>query len=142
MTNSKSIGQKVVILEVFMVFGLALVSGFSIAGETTAEDIDDCTITAQVNVAIVKDPDAHYLKVDVTTTQGDVVLTGFVNSKETEERLVAKKKAYQGCKIREELLEDGREKASHIRQHFNCGDIRGLSTSSQIAILKVKKEAI
>ena len=57
-----------------------------------AEDIDDCTITAQVNVAIVKDPDAHYLKVDVTTTQGDVVLTGFVKSKETEERLVAKKK--------------------------------------------------
>ena len=34
MTNSKSISQRVVILAVFMVFGLALVSGFSMAGET------------------------------------------------------------------------------------------------------------
>ena len=83
MTNGKNVSQKVVLLAVFMVFGLALFSGVSMAGETAGEYIDDSTITTQVNVVIVKDPDAHYLKIDVTTTQGDVVLTGFVNSKAT-----------------------------------------------------------
>jgi len=32
---------------------------------------------------VVKDPDAHYFKIEVAVTQGDVVLTGFVNSRET-----------------------------------------------------------
>ena len=98
MTNRRSFSQKIVLLAVFMLFGFALVSGFSMAGETAAEYIDDSTITAQVNVAIVKDPDAHYLKIDVATTQGDVVLTGFVNSRETEERLVAKIRQIKGVK--------------------------------------------
>ncbi|MDP3260772.1 MAG: BON domain-containing protein, partial [Thermodesulfovibrionales bacterium] len=82
--------KKFILLSVLMVFGLALFSGCaSIKGETTGEYIDDSTITTQVNGAIVKDPDAHYFKIDVTTTQGDVVLTGFVNSRDTEARLVA-----------------------------------------------------
>jgi osmotically-inducible protein OsmY len=55
-------------------------------------------------VVIVKDPDAHYLKIDVTTTQGDVVLTGFVNSRATEERLVAKIRQIKGVKSVKSLL--------------------------------------
>jgi osmotically-inducible protein OsmY len=46
----------------------------------------------------VKDPDAHYLKIDLTVTQGDVVLTGFVNNRDTEERLIAKIKGIKGVK--------------------------------------------
>jgi osmotically-inducible protein OsmY len=53
------------------------------AGGTIGEYIDDSTITTEVNAKIVKDPDAHYLKIDVTTTQGDVVLQGFVNNRQT-----------------------------------------------------------
>jgi osmotically-inducible protein OsmY len=104
MTNGKNVSQKVVLLAVFMVFGLALFSGVSMAGETAGEYIDDSTITTQVNVVIVKDPDAHYLKIDVTTTQGDVVLTGFVNSRATEERLVAKIRQIKGVKSVKSLL--------------------------------------
>ena len=104
MINGKSVSQKVVLLAVCMVFGLALFSGVSMAGETAGEYIDDSTITTQVNVVIVKDPDAHYLKIDVTTTQGDVVLTGFVNSRETEERLVAKIRQIKGVKSVKSLL--------------------------------------
>lgn len=97
--------KKVIFLTVLVVFGLALFSGrASMAGETIGEYIDDSTITTQVNAAIVKDPDAHYLKIDVTTTQGDVVLTGFVNSRETEERLVAKIREIRGVKYVKSLL--------------------------------------
>jgi hyperosmotically inducible periplasmic protein len=97
--------KKVIFMAVLMVFGLALFPCPALmAGETVGEYIDDSTITTQVKVVIVKDPDAHYLKIDVTTTQGDVVLQGFVNSKETEERVVAKIMGIRGVKTVKSLL--------------------------------------
>ena len=97
--------KKVFFMAAVLVFGLALFSGrTSLAGETPGEYIDDSTMTTQVKALIVKDPDAHYLKIDVTTTQGDVVLQGFVNSKETEERLVAKIRKITGVKSVKSLL--------------------------------------
>jgi hyperosmotically inducible protein len=73
-------------------------------GDTAGEYIDDSMITTKVNAEIVKDPDAHYFKIDVTTTQGDVVLQGFVNSRETESRLVAKIREIKGVKSVKSLL--------------------------------------
>src|SRR5512143_2798986 len=97
--------KNIVFLTVLAIFGLALFSGCaSVTGETAGEKIDDATITTEANAAIVKDPDAHYLKIDVTTTQGDVVLTGFVNSKQTEERLVTRIKQIRGVKSVKSLL--------------------------------------
>lgn len=97
--------KKVIFMALLVVFGLALFSGCAtMTGETAGENIDDATITTQVNAAIVKDPDAHYFKIDVTTTQGNVVLTGFVNSRATEERLVAKIRQIRGVKSVKSLL--------------------------------------
>ena len=97
--------KKVIFMAVLMIFGLALFSGCAtVKGETTGEYIDDSTITTKVNADIVKDPDAHYFKIDVTTTQGEVVLQGFVNSRETEARLVAKIREIRGVKSVKSLL--------------------------------------
>ena len=98
--------KKLIFMAMLMVIGFAMFSGraFVIAGETAGEFIDDSTMTTKVNAIIVKDPDAHYLKIDVTTTQGDVVLQGFVNSKETEERLVTKIREIKGVKSVKSLL--------------------------------------
>jgi osmotically-inducible protein OsmY len=105
MTNSRGLSQKVIFLAMLIVFGLALFSvPASMAGETAGEYIDDSTMTTKVNAIIVKDPDAHYFKIEVTTTQGDVVLQGFVNSRDTEERLVAKIKEIKGVKSVKSLL--------------------------------------
>ncbi len=91
--------KKIVLLAVLAVFGLALLSGCaSVTGRTAGEHIDDASITTEVNSVIVKDPSAQYLKIDVTTTQGNVVLQGFVNSKETEERLLTKIREIRGVK--------------------------------------------
>jgi osmotically-inducible protein OsmY len=91
--------KKVLLLSALMVFGLTLFSGCaSITGETAGENIDDATITTKANAIIINEPDAHYWKIDVTTTKGDVMLTGFVNSKETEERLVGKIRQIRGVK--------------------------------------------
>ena len=97
--------KKIIFMAVLMVFGLALFSGCAtMKGETTGEYIDDSTITTKVNADIVKDPDAHYFKIDVTTTQGDVVLQGFVNSRATEDRLVDKIRQIKGVKSVKSLL--------------------------------------
>lgn len=105
MTNSRGLSQKFIFMTLSMVFGLALFSGrTSMAGETIGEYIDDATITTEANAIIVKDPDAHYLKIDVTTTQGDVVLQGFVNNRDTEARLAAKIGEIRGVKSVKSLL--------------------------------------
>jgi len=107
MTNSRGLSQKIVFLAVLMIFGLALFSGTgcaTMAGETAGENVDDSTMHAKATAIIVKDPDTHYFKIDVTVTQGDVVLQGFVKSRETEERLVANIKQIKGVKSVRSLL--------------------------------------
>jgi osmotically-inducible protein OsmY len=91
--------KKVILLSVLVVFGLALFSGCaSMTGRTTGEYIDDSNITTEANAIIVKDPDAQYLKIDVSSTSGNVVLAGFIHDKKAEERIVAKIRQIKGVK--------------------------------------------
>jgi osmotically-inducible protein OsmY len=97
--------KKVILLTLLMVFGLALFSGCAhMTGETAGENIDDSTIHTKATAIVVKDPDAHYFKIDVTVTKGEVVLTGFVNSRDTEERLVGKIREIKGVTSVKSLL--------------------------------------
>jgi osmotically-inducible protein OsmY len=99
MTNSRGLSQKVILLMVMVILGLALFSGCAtMTGKTAGEIIDDSTITTGANAIIVKDPDAKYLKIDVDTTQGNVTLAGFVNSQETHDRIVKKIGELKGVK--------------------------------------------
>lgn len=105
MTNVRCLSGKKIFMAVLMVFGLALFSGCaSITGETAGQNIDDSTIHTQATAIIVKDPDAHYLKIDVAVTKGDIVLTGFVKSRETEDRIVEKLRQIKGVKSVKSLL--------------------------------------
>ena len=91
--------KKVILLSVLVVFGLALFSGCAtMTGRTAGEYIDDSNITSQVNGIIVKDPDAQYLKIDVSSTDGNVVLQGFIHDRTAEERIVAKIRQIKGVK--------------------------------------------
>jgi hyperosmotically inducible periplasmic protein len=97
--------KKFVFMALLMVFGLALFSGCAtIKGETTGEYVDDSTITTKASGVVLKDPDAHYFKIDVTTTQGDVVLQGSVNSRETEARVIEKIREIKGVRSVKSLL--------------------------------------
>ena len=88
-----------------LIFGLTLFSGCAtLTGKTAGETVDDATITTQANAAIVKDPDAALLKIDVDTRQGNVVLNGFVNNKETEQRIVNRIRDIKGVKSVKSLL--------------------------------------
>src|SRR4030043_1039115 len=91
--------KKVIFMTVLMVFGLALFSGCaSLTGRTTGEYIDDSSITTQANAIIIKEPDAGYWKIDVSSTNGNVVLAGFIHDKRAEERSGAKIRQIKGVK--------------------------------------------
>jgi len=91
--------KKVIFMAVLMILGLALFSGCaSMTGRTTGEYIDDSNITTEVNSIIVKDPDAKYLKIDVSSTNGNVVLAGFIHDRAAEDRIVAKIRQIKGVK--------------------------------------------
>lgn len=97
--------KKAILMTVLMAFGLTMFSGCAtMTGETAGENIDDSTIYTQASTIVVQDPDARYLKVEVTVTKGEVVLTGFVNSTVTENRVVAKIKEIKGVKAVKSLL--------------------------------------
>ena len=91
--------KNAILLTVLVVFGLALFSGCaSLTGRTAGEYIDDASITTEANAIIVQDPDARYLKIDVSSTDGNVVLGGFIHDKKAEERIVAKIRQIKGVK--------------------------------------------
>lgn len=96
---------KLILTTVLMVFGLALFSGCAtVTGRTAGEHIDDASITTQVNAIIVKDPDAKYFKIDVSSTEGNVVLQGFIHDRTAEDRIVAKIRPIKGVKSVKSLL--------------------------------------
>ena len=72
MTNRRGLSRKVIFVVVLMVYGLVL---FSVA---------------------------HYLKIDATTTTGNVIMQGFVDGRDTEEQLVAKIREIKGLLKTEE----------------------------------------
>ncbi|WP_420266196.1 BON domain-containing protein [Candidatus Magnetominusculus dajiuhuensis] len=98
--------MKSMVLASLLVFlGLAVFTGHaSVAGETVGEYIDDSTITTEVHAIILKEPNAHYFKIDVTTTKGDVILQGLIDSRETEARIVAKVRKLRGVTSVKSLL--------------------------------------
>ncbi|MBI5591284.1 MAG: BON domain-containing protein [Deltaproteobacteria bacterium] len=97
--------KNAIFMTVLMVFGLAMFSGCAtLTGETAGDKIDDSSIYTQATAIIVNDPDAHFLKIEVTVTKNEVVLTGFVNSPATENRIVSKIRAINGVKTVKSLL--------------------------------------
>jgi osmotically-inducible protein OsmY len=97
--------KKILLFAVLTIFSLAMLTACSsMKGETTGEYIDDSTMHTKATAIIVKDPDARYFKIDVTVTQGDVVLTGHVNSRTTEDRIVDKIREIKGVKSVKSLL--------------------------------------
>lgn len=76
----------------------------SLTGRTAGEIIDDSKIVTLINAKIIEDPELSYLKINVNSTSGNVVLTGFVPNKAAEKRLVEISRQIRGVRsVKSEL---------------------------------------
>ncbi len=88
-----------------MILGFTILACFvCTTGSRAYEYVDDATITEKVVGIITEDPDAQLLKIDVDTTGGNVVLTGYVNSIETKKRIISRIKMLKGVKSVRSLM--------------------------------------
>jgi hyperosmotically inducible periplasmic protein len=78
---------------------LSLAACAAVSGrETAGEYVDDATITSTIKVEILKEKSLKVLQINVETMQGDVQLSGFVDSAKSEQKAVALAKRVRGVK--------------------------------------------
>jgi hyperosmotically inducible protein len=75
--------------------------------KTIGAALDDATITAHVKTALLNDPQVSALKIDVSTTNGVVTMSGTVRSKGEEERAIQLARQVSGVKEVKSTLEVG-----------------------------------
>ncbi len=69
---------------------------------------DDTTITTRVKTALLNDPQVSALKIDVSTSQGVVTLSGTTRSQAEEQKAIQLAKGVQGVKdVRSNLTVGG-----------------------------------
>jgi osmotically-inducible protein OsmY len=75
------------------------------AGQTTGEYIDDSAITTKVKTRLFQDPATSGFAIQVTTYQGTVQLSGFVNNAREKERATELAQEIPGVKrVRNDLI--------------------------------------
>jgi hyperosmotically inducible protein len=81
------------VLAVMICIGIAaVVIGCQSTGRTTGQFIDDVGISAAIQAKFLDDPDISLFSIKVTSYQGEVTLTGAVNSSKAKRK--AEKLAY------------------------------------------------
>jgi hyperosmotically inducible protein len=70
----------------------------SMTGKSAGETVDDAVITSSINGKIIADDKLKFFKIDVDTFNGNVTLSGAVNSKEEEQRAIEIAQGVKGVK--------------------------------------------
>jgi hyperosmotically inducible periplasmic protein len=73
-------------LSAVIILSLLLASCQATTGRTAGRNVDDATLTASVNAALVSDKPSNFTRIDVDTTNGVVALNGTVESAEQRAR--------------------------------------------------------
>lgn len=83
---------------------MAACSGTS-TSRSTGEYIDDATISNKVRAELIGDKDLNLFQIDVTTYEGVVQLSGFVDSQSAKDRATAVAAGVAGVKeVRNDLI--------------------------------------
>lgn len=73
-------------LAVLALLGLLAAPLAGCSGESAGEYVDDSVISNTVRAKLIDDSDLNMFQIDVTTLQGEVQLSGFVDSEEAKAR--------------------------------------------------------
>ena len=100
----KEVFFEVVLIVLAVLMVLVLSNCAYLTGRTAGEIVDDSSIKTVINSKIVEDKELSYLKIDVDSKKGNVVLTGFVPNQRAEERLIELARQVRGVKsVKSEL---------------------------------------
>ena len=81
-----------------LMVSLLLVSCQSMTGRSAGRNVDDASLTASVNAALVSDKPSNFTRIDVDTTNGVVALNGTVETAEQRSRAEQLAKRVDGVK--------------------------------------------
>jgi osmotically-inducible protein OsmY len=74
------------LLSAFLLVGLLAGPVAGCSGESAGEYVDDSVISNTVRAELLGDKDLNLFQIDVTTLQGEVQLSGFVDSQAAKDR--------------------------------------------------------
>ncbi len=74
------------VFSAMLMVSLLLVSCQSMTGRSAGRNVDDASLTASVNAALVSDKPSNFTRIDVDTTNGVVALNGTVETPEQRSR--------------------------------------------------------
>src|SRR3546814_9533976 len=74
------------LLAVLVLVGLLAAPRMGCSGESAGEYVDDSVISNTVRAKLIDDSDLNMFQIDVTTLQGEVQLSGFVDSQSAKDR--------------------------------------------------------
>jgi hyperosmotically inducible protein len=93
--------QRAVLLLVFAVCLStvpACASSGSSGGHAVSASVDDASITARVKTTLLNDPQVNATKIDISTSNGVVTMTGSVRSQPERERAIQLARQVSGVK--------------------------------------------
>ena len=73
-------------LKALAIIGLLAAPVAACSGETAGEYVDDSVISNTVRAKLLDDKDLNIFQIDVTTLQGEVQISGFVESEADKQR--------------------------------------------------------
>ena len=94
----KDITRKLAILAGILFIAMTLGCASTAKQEGTGEYVDDTVITTKVKAAILNEPTLKSAEVNVETFKGVVQLSGFVSSKDAENKAVEVTRTVAGVK--------------------------------------------
>src|SRR5512133_907663 len=77
---------------------ISLVTACASSGHAIGNSVDDASITAQVKTALLNDSQVNATKIDVSTSNGVVTMSGTVRSQPEQERAIQIARRVNGVK--------------------------------------------
>lgn len=90
--------KRVVLAAFALCLCLSFITGCASSGRTAGEVIDDAVIVSNINKKIIGDPDLSYWKINVDSSQGNVVLTGRVKTQAAADKAISYANSTKGVK--------------------------------------------
>lgn len=92
------------LITIAIILLMAVVACQTPAGRSTGEVVDDATITTKVKAKLLDDSQLSGFAISVSTFEGEVTLTGAVDSEDAKEHATAIAKSVDGVKEVHNLL--------------------------------------